>query len=176
MKTKQTRAKHTGWEGPFKADSKWGNALLLVTQCQVCRCFVFCDSVLSFVILSWVLRFCFGVLWLCFGFSVFFFSYRPPYSTISSLREELVRNFPKGLEWNRNCKNQRNLRLVLKPSCTNSINQILVFQIKPVCLIFLQHLSLIKGQELFSWRSKWLGVQYKLCEALNDITQLAAYN
>ena len=176
MKTKQTRAKHTGWEGPFKADSKWGNALLLVTQCQVCHCFVFCDSVLSFVILSWVLRFCFGVLWLCFGFSVFFFSYRPPYSTISSLREELVRNFPKGLEWNRNCKNQRNLRLVLKPSCTNSINQILVFQIKPVCLIFLQHLSLIKGQELFSWRSKWLGVQYKLCEALNDITQLAAYN
>ena len=123
----------------------------------------FCDSVLGF---------CDYVL----GFLFSFFSYRPPYSTISSLREELVRNFPKGLEWNRNCKNQRNLRLVLKPSCTNSINQILVFQIKPVCLIFLQHLSLIKGQELFSWRSKWLGVQYKLCEALNDITQLSAYN
>ena len=137
--------------------------------CVLWFCFEFCDSQLD-------LRFCFGVLWLCFGFSVFFFSYRPPYSTISSLREELVRNFPKGLEWNRNCKNQRNLRLVLKPSCTNSINQILVFQIKPICLIFLQQLSLIKGQELCSWRSKWLGVQYKLCEALNDITQLAAYN
>ena len=147
-----------------------------MTQCQVCHCFVFCDSVLSFVILSWVLRFSFGVLWLCFGFSVFFFSHRPPYSTISSLRGELVRNCPKGLEWNRNCKNPRNLRLVLKPSCTNSINQILVFQLKPICLIFLQQLSLIKGQELFSWRSKWLGVQYKLCEALNDITQLSAYN
>ena len=176
MKTKQTRAKHTGWEGPFNADSKWGNALLLVTQCQVCHCFVFCDSVLSFVILSWI---CDSVLGFCdyvLGFLFSFFSYRPPYSTISSLREELVRNFPKGLEWNRNCKNQRSLRLALKPSCTNSINQILVFQIKPICLIFWQQLSLIKGQELFSWRSKWLGVQYKLCEALNDITQLSAYN
>ena len=133
--------------------------------------------VLCFVILFWVLWFSAGFcdsLLGCFGFSVFF-SYRPPYSTISSLREELVRNCPKGLEWNRNCKNQRNLRLVLKLSCTNS-NQILVFQIKPICLIFLQHLSLIKGQKLCSWRSKWLGVQYKLCEAFNDITQLAAYN
>ena len=127
--------------------------------------------VLCFVILFWVLWFS-----VAFCDSVFFFSYRPPYSTISSLREELVRNCPKGLEWNRNCKNQRNLRLVLKPFCTNSLNQILVFQIKPICLIFLQHWSLIKGQELCSWRSKWLGVQYELCEALNDITQLAAYN
>ena len=139
--------------------------------------------VLCFVILFWVLwfsvGFCDSLLGFCdyvLGFLLFFFSHRPPYSTISSLREELVRNCPKGLEWNRNCKNQRNWRLVLKPSCTNSINQILVFQIKPICLIFLQQLSLIKGQELCSWRSKWLGVQYKLCEALNDITQLAAYN
>ena len=137
--------------------------------CVLWFCFEFCDSQLGFAILFWGFVIMFWVF-------CFFFSHRPPYSTISSLREELVRNCPKGLEWNRNCKNQRNLRLVLKPSCTNSINQILVFQIKPVCLIFLQQLSLIKGQELCSWRSKWLGVQYKLCEALNDITQLAAYN
>lgn len=134
-------------------------------------------SVLGFAILIWGFEILFCVLWFCFElcdfvfdvcYSVLFFS---PFNNQGRASQKLS----EGLEWNRNCKNQRNLRSVLKPSCTNS-NQILVFQIKLICLIFLEHLSLIKGQEFCSWRSKWLGVQYKLCEAPNDITQLAAYD
>ena len=175
------RAKHTGWEGSFQCR-------LEIRQCTSFRdtmskfcVFWFCFEL---CVLFWVLRFCFGVLRFYFvfcdsvlSFAILFLMFVILFcsSLLLIIKEELVRNCPKGLEWNRNCKNQRNLRSVLKPSCTNS-NQILVFRIKLICLIFLEHLSLIKGQEFCSWRSKWLGVQYKLCEAPNDITQLAAYD